>query len=253
MKTTIDQIYADFKQQVQHYNNINKIYYGFYDYMNRMNYIRECVKLVLHATIGDNLKFPIPIREVAELLQLTIEESDCINTNFECSSELIQLNSNTDINKLGLSCSTVRKGLCGDVKNHVIGSIKVDRNADENSKRFLIAHEIGKFVLRYSFQISFIENNNPYSGLYHFNTCDDYLADKFAYNILMPYDMILEEKRDYESRSVNLPIDYSDWIIHLRDLCQVPEYQVVLAYDYIRQMKLINTKDWMINYVVCCK
>ena len=108
-------------------------------------------------------------------------------------------------------------------------------------------------MLRYSFQISFIENNNPYSGLYHFNTCDDYLADKFAYNILMPYDMILEEKRDYESRSVNLPIDYSDWIIHLRDLCQVPEYQVVLAYDYIRQMKLINTKDWMINYVVCCK
>lgn len=242
MKTTIDQIYADFKQQVQHYNNINKIYYEFYDYMKGMNYIRECVKLVLRSTIGDNLKFPIPIREVAELLHLTIEERDFINANFECSPELTQLNSNIDINKAGLSCSTIRKGFCGDVENHVVGFIKVDRNMDDNSKRFLIAHEIGKFVLRDSFQISFIENNNPYLGLYHFDTYDDYLADKFAYNILMPYDMILEEKNNYESRSVNLPIDYSDWIAHLRDLCQVPEYQVVLAYDYIRQMKMLNTK-----------
>ena len=49
--------------------------------------------------------------------------------------------------------------------------------------------------------------------------------------------MVCDEKVKYQSYSIDLLIDYSKWIIHLRDLAQMPEYHVVLAYEKI---KLLN-------------
>ena len=70
----------------------------------------------------------------------------------------------------------------------------------------------------------------------------EFLANTFAYALLLPYDLTYVEKKAYQRKSVNLPIDYSSWIIHLRDLSQLPEYHVVLAYEKVKLLHMSHMR-----------
>lgn len=184
--------------------------------------IYERAKAILDYFLTEEERvFPIPVRKIAEKLEFEVVERDFQN----------------EPEKSAIACMQMREKMIGPNAGSVAGIIFIQKDLDETSKRFEIAHELGHFVLRTVNPIGLLYSEEVCSGLYAFVKQREFLANEFAYALLLPYEMVYDEKIKYQSYSINLPIDYSNWIIHLRDLAQIPEYHVVLAYEKI---KLLN-------------
>lgn len=68
----------------------------------------------------------------------------------------------------------------------------------EKSVRFAIEHSIGRFVLREQ-RIGSTFKFKAYDGLYSLVSADEITAEIFAYALLLPYHLFIEERKRYES------------------------------------------------------
>ena len=189
---------------------------------------------ILSSALGSDKKFPIPVRKVAQHCGFEIVEVDFQAMTDEFTWTELQKN----LGKSAIARMQMREKLFDDEAGTVAGTIYVQKDLDENSKRFAIAHELGHFVLRTVNPIGLLYIEEACPGLYDFVQEREFLANTFAYALLLPYHLTYDEKKAYQRKSINLPIDYSSWIIHLRDLSQLPEYHVVLAYEKVKLLHM---------------
>lgn len=189
---------------------------------------------ILSSALGSDKKFPIPVRKVAQHCGFEIVEVDFQAMTDEFTWTELQKN----LGKSAIARMHMREKLFDDEAGTVAGTIYVQKDLDENSKRFAIAHELGHFVLRTVNPIGLLYIEEACPGLYDFVQEREFLANTFAYALLLPYHLTYDEKKAYQRKSINLPIDYSSWIIHLRDLSQLPEYHVVLAYEKVKLLHM---------------
>lgn len=193
---------------------------------------------VLSSALGSDKKFPIPVRKVAQHCGFEIVEVDFQAMTDEFTWTELQKN----LGKSAIARMQMREKLFDDEAGTVAGTIYVQKDLDENSKRFAIAHELGHFVLRTVNPIGLLYIEEACPGLYDFVQEREFLANTFAYALLLPYHLTYDEKKAYQRKSINLPIDYSSWIIHLRDLSQLPEYHVVLAYEKVKLLHMSHMR-----------
>lgn len=189
---------------------------------------------ILSSALGSAKEFPIPVRKVAQHCGFEIVEVDFQAMTDEFTWTELQKN----LGKSAIARMQMREKLFDDEAGTVAGTIYVQKDLDENSKRFAIAHELGHFVLRTVNPIGLLYIEEACPGLYDFVQEREFLANTFAYALLLPYHLTYDEKKAYQRKSINLPIDYSSWIIHLRDLSQLPEYHVVLAYEKVKLLHM---------------
>jgi hypothetical protein len=193
---------------------------------------------ILSSALGSDKKFPIPVRKVAQHCGFEIVEVDFQAMTDEFTWTELQKN----LGKSAIARMQMREKLFDDEAGTVAGTIYVQKDLDENSKRFAIAHELGHFVLRTVNPIGLLYIEEACPGLYDFVQEREFLANTFAYALLLPYHLTYDEKKAYQRKSINLPIDYSSWIIHLRDLSQLPEYHVVLAYEKVKLLHMSHMR-----------
>lgn len=193
---------------------------------------------ILSSALGSDKKFPIPVRKVAQHCGFEIVE-----VNFQAmTDEFTWTELQKNLGKSAIARMQMREKLFDDEAGTVAGTIYVQKDLDENSKRFAIAHELGHFVLRTVNPIGLLYIEEACPGLYDFVQEREFLANTFAYALLLPYHLTYDEKKAYQRKSINLPIDYSSWIIHLRDLSQLPEYHVVLAYEKVKLLHMSHMR-----------
>ncbi len=200
--------------------------------------IYDRAEKILSSALGSAKEFPIPVRKVAQRCGFEIVEVDFQAMTDEFTWAELQKN----LGKSAIARMQMREKLFDDEAGTVAGTIYVQKDLDENSKRFAIAHELGHFVLRTVNPIGLLYIEEACPGLYDFVQEREFLANTFAYALLLPYDLTYVEKKAYQRKSVNLPIDYSSWIIHLRDLSQLPEYHVVLAYEKVKLLHMSHMR-----------
>lgn len=191
-------------------------------------------KILLSTLDSNTIAFPIPVRAIAERCGFEIVEVDFQDMTDEFTWTELQKN----LGKSAIARLQMREKLFVDDIGTVAGTIYVQKDLDENSKRFAIAHELGHFVLRTVNPIGLLYVEEACPGLYDFVQEREFLANTFAYALLMPYQLTYNEKKEYQRQGINLPLDYSSWIIYLRDLSQLPEYHVVLAYEKIKLLHM---------------
>ena len=193
---------------------------------------------VIKSHLSENeIKLPIPIEKIAQQYNLNIIYIDFLDEYND--TKLVEqqiIYGIRDFRYTAISKLQIRRQIVNN-PNHFSGTIYIQKDLDENSKRFATAYEVSRFIIHNKTNIWLPYELTPYLGIYDFMSQNDLLAEKFARALLLPYEIICVEKNKYQGCGGNLPIDYSDWIIHLRDLAQIPEYQVVLAYNEIREIK----------------
>lgn len=127
-------------------------------------------------------------------------------------------------------------------QREIAGTIMIDKDLSEYAKRFAIAHALGHYALRTLNPIGplFIEDACP--GPFAYVPAKEFLANEFAYALLLPYDLVKERKKRYESENRYAPLSYMDWIRVLEDEAQVPQHYVILAYEEIKRRQLAETE-----------
>lgn len=125
-------------------------------------------------------------------------------------------------------------------QKEIAGTIVVDENLSEYAKRFAIAHELGHYVLRVRNPIGplFIEDSCP--GSFAYVPVKEFLANEFAYALLLPYELVERRKKQYEQQNKYSPLNYMDWINVLQDEAQLPEHYAILAYEEIKKYHILE-------------
>lgn len=197
--------------------------------------------------VNGKLSLPIDVRKLAEKCNFTIQAKDFTDLRRE----------RNDRTYSPVAQLQMRSKLTGDDVGKIAGTISVADTLGETSIRFSIAHELAHYVLRKHNPIGLNYLHEACPGMYPLSDSDELLSDLFAYAILLPYDLFCDIKQEYEDDNSRWPIDFSDWVVYLRDKTQMPEYHVVLAYQSIKQYsiarRLAESKDdivpWLNNVI----
>lgn len=185
--------------------------------------------------------FPIPVREIAKRCNFLIFETEMADTDSMEQDEYG--GGRTTIAQVQMR---ERKRYANDnrpMSSEIVGTIVIDKNLSEYDKRFAIAHELGHYVLRTLNPIGplFIEDSCP--GPFAYIPVKEFLANEFAYALLLPYSLVKERKRRYEIENQYNPLNYMDWIQVLENEAQLPQYCVILAYEEIKKCQLVETRE----------
>lgn len=185
--------------------------------------------------------FPIPVREIAKRCNFLIFETEMADTDSMEQDEYG--GGRTTIAQMQMR---ERKWYANDnrsVMSEIAGTIVIDKNLSEYAKRFAIAHELGHYVLRTLNPIGplFIEDSCP--GPFAYVPVKEFLANEFAYALLLPYSLVKERKRQYEMENQYNPLNYMDWIQVLENEAQLPQYYAILAYEEIKKCQLVETGE----------
>lgn len=197
--------------------------------------------------VDGKLSLPIDVRKLAEKCNFTIQAKDFTDLRRE----------RNDRTYSPVAQLQMRSKLTGEDIGKIAGTISVADTLGETSIRFSIAHELAHYVLRKHNPIGLNYLHEACPGMYPLSDSDELLSDLFAYAILLPYDLFCDIKQEYEDDNSRWPIDFSDWIVYLRDRTQMPEYHVVLAYQSIKQysiaLRLAKSRDdvipWLNNII----
>lgn len=198
--------------------------------------------------VDGKLKLPIDVRKLAERCNFIVQTKDFTSL----------LRERNDRTYSPVAQLQMRSRLTGSGAGKIAGTISVADTLGETSIRFSIAHELAHYVLRKHNPIGLNYLHEACPGMYPLSDSDELLSDLFAYAILLPYDLFCDIKNEYENDNSRWPIDFSDWIVFLRDKTQMPEYHVVLAYQSIKQYTIAlrldaarsNQVPWLKNLIV---
>ena len=185
------------------------------------------------------LMFPIPIRELADYCNFLLYETEMANQDSMEQDE--QGGGRTTIAQMHMRERRIEDGKPCEAE--IAGTIYVDKNLSESAKRFAIAHELGHYALRTLNPIGplFIEDSCP--GPFAYVPAKEFLANEFAYALLLPYRLVKERKKQYETENQYNPLNYIDWIRVLETEAQLPQYYVILGYEEIKKRQLVEADE----------
>lgn len=178
---------------------------------------------------------PIPVKEIATWCNFLIMEMEISDAN---SMELDEYGGRTTIAQMQLRERKLHTNDDGPARSEIAGTIVIDKTLSEYAKRFAIAHELGHYVLRTLNPIGplFIEDSCP--GPFAYVPAKEFLANEFAYALLLPYSLVKERKKRYERENQHNPLSYLDWIQVLENEAQLPQHYAILAYEEIKKCQL---------------
>lgn len=184
--------------------------------------------------------FPIPVREIAKHCNFLLYEMELANLGF---MEQDASGGRTTIAQMQMRERRRRVDGSGQLETEIAGSIVIDKNLGESAKRFAIAHELGHYVLRTQNPIGplFIEDSCP--GPFAYVPEKEFLANEFAYALLLPYSLVKERKKRYEQENQYNPLSYMDWIQVLEAEAQLPQHYAILAYEEIKKRQLAEALE----------
>ena len=204
------------------------------EYLRLISYLFDYASAFLSTNLGEDYKMPIPVRQVAKKCGLIVREVSLRNRN------TMERDSYGGFAKFAETTLRIKKS---DIHiGEIRGMINIDCNLPEYAKRFYIAHELARYILT--------DKNEVYPLKYlpiargEFSLCEstsELLANTLAYAILMPYEQVIRVKTEYEELHSNAPINYSDWILYLENLVQIPSHCVTLGYEEIRKIPLVKS------------
>ena len=175
--------------------------------------------------VETEFKFPIPVKEIAQKCDFLIYEEELANVD---KMEMDNNGGRTTIARMQMR--ERRMSLDSD-QGKIAGTITIDKNLSEYAKRFAVAHELGHYVLRTRNPIGplFMEDSCP--GPFAYAPDKEFLANEFAYALLLPYELVSKKKKEYEDQNQYNPVNYIDWITALKDAAQMPEHYAILGYE----------------------
>lgn len=177
--------------------------------------------------------FPIPVREIAKRCNFVLYEMEMANQNFMEWDDYG--GGRTTIAQMQMRERQRLQIEDGQSQSEIAGTLIIDKNLSEYAKRFAIAHELGHYALRTLNPVGplFIEDSCP--GPFTYVPIKEFLANEFAYALLLPYRLVKERKERYEKENQYNPLSFMDWIQVLEDEAQVPQHYVILAYEEIKK------------------
>ena len=211
-------------------------------------FIYDLTWAVLQQTLGpENIFLPIDVRQVANALGFSVSSDDFSDVELDYILR--------DNDCLPIAQLKMRQKLFGKERESICGTIRVAEYLSENSTRFSIAHELGHFVLRHQNPIGSSVVLEACPGLYPLVDTEEMLADMFAQALLLPYELFLKEREEYEKDRTHWPLDYSRWVSYIRDKAQIPEYHAVIACQEIKKRSIIghmeaaeeSFKNWVLS------
>lgn len=219
-----------FGEGVEDWNGHNKdISIAYRQSFDVLSVIYRITDSLLREKLGEDYTLPIDVRTLAERCNFTIQTKD-----------FSKLEEARDRTFSFVAQLQMRSKLTKDAEGKIAGTISVADFLGETSVRFSIAHELAHYVLRKHNPIGLDYLQEACPGMYPLSDSDELLSDLFAYALLLPYHLFEDIKREYEEDNSRWPVDFSDWIVYLRDKTQMPEYHVVLAYNTIRQYTIVR-------------
>lgn len=185
--------------------------------------------------------FPIPVREIAKHCNFLLYEMEL--ADLDSMEQDKDGGGRTTIAQMQMRERRRRVDDSGQLEAEIAGSIVIDKNLGENAKRFAIAHELGHYVLRTLNPIGplFIEDSCP--GPFAYVPEKEFLANEFAYALLLPYSLVKERKKRYEQENRYNPLSYMDWIQVLEVEAQLPQHYIILAYEEIKKCHLAESQS----------
>lgn len=168
---------------------------------------------------GENIVFPIAIRKLAEILGISIWET---NLNVDMGFQIRKVN--------------------GYIKCRGMGKweIYVDVNDSESVKRYIIAHEISHFFISL-----FQEENRKEDNALEQHSIDplfsqkpeELLADMLTSFLLFPPPLVLGYLKSYTKmleKRKQYPMDSFEWLKELGQKAFVSSYFTIISYQYIK-------------------
>ena len=192
--------------------------------------IYDYAKMILDNIFKEGYSLPIDVKTLAHKLGFAI--------SVEGFSEIERQYIKDGHDCLPISQLKMRKKLCENDSNKLGGTIYISNELNGFSVRFSIAQQLGHFALRDQSRIGMYLDPETIPGLYQLSNADEMLADTFAYALMLPYHLYEEERIKYESIRSNWPLDYADWIDHIRITAQIPEYHAALAFQEIKKINI---------------
>ena len=188
--------------------------------------------------------FPIPVRDIAKRCNFMIYETEIVERD-AAKREAQGGGGRTDGGRATIAQMQMRERKRYTLEKNVFhakpeiaGTIIIDKNLSEYAKRFAIAHELGHYVLRTLNPVGPLYVEDACPGPFAYVPVKEFLANEFAYALLLPYDLVKERKKRYETENKYTPLSYMDWIQVLEDEAQVPQHYVILAYEEIKRRQL---------------
>lgn len=205
------------------------------DYLELIFDLFNLAHTFLVENIGIDYKLPIPIRNILKNNNLLVHETSLRNDN---TMERDNYGGFSTI-----ASSNLRIINYGPNKGKVGGIISIESKISEYEKRFYLAHELARYILTKKEEIYPFIMFPIVRGQYSLGkSVSDFLVDELTYAILMPYDLIMGLKEQYEKDNTYNPLSYREWLNYLENLVQIPIHNVILGYEEIRKVQLIKTK-----------
>lgn len=180
--------------------------------------LKECYK--------EEIILPIDIKKVAEHLGVKIEyDSLNIGSFRRVDRNIAQLTYEKVDDKVGY------KILVDQSEN---GSGRLS-----NLEKYAVAYELGKIIVNKEDTLKVEEikrlnmRSNPYSLPRLSAQLENFTYEMCAMFLLLPMDLFLHEFKDYLDKNDH-PVVMDDWIKHLSKITEIPNYQLVNGYQYIK-------------------
>lgn len=215
--------------------DVNRIFHV--KYRNDLNLVHElydrAIRLLQNVYGKDDVfELPIDVCDVAEKCGFSIYEEEFRQIKLEERK-------NAPIAQLQM---WRKRDECD--KEKVGGVIVVDKELDEDEKRFCVAHELGHFVLREQNPIGRMFVRSACPGAYaSIDDVGELVADQFAYALLLPFESYKRVKKEYEEVAFHWPIEIGQWINELSTRAGMPEYRTVLAYQELKKYELSKNRE----------
>lgn len=182
-------------------------------------YAQKVTNDILFEHYGGTIKFPIDIREILK--------------DFEI--ELYEMELNTDT---GFRLEKVNGFLWEKLNGKM--AINIDYHDSELVKRYVIAHELSHYLLRYAEDKkgteNFLESYNCVDPLFP-KEWDELLADIMAAFFLFPPLHVLEHLEQYAGflkEKNQYPMDAFEWLRVLGQCAAVSTYFTIISYQHLK-------------------
>lgn len=215
--------------------NNQQIKHGFETYLSTVRQIYDIAQKILDEFFEETQSaapsLPIPIKDIVKRCGCMILENKMADT------ESMERDENGN-GRRTIAQIQIRECHFANIPGEIASTIQIDKNLSEYAKRFAIAHEFGHYVLRTIRPVGPLYIKEPCYDNFAYAQIDEFLADKFAYAIMLPYELIKRRKKRYEKENQYNPISYIDWIQTLENEAQIPQLYVILAYEEIKKRHL---------------
>lgn len=224
----------EIKENVDEGNNREKISYHTFEEMAELAYRihNTCYKMLKKYYDKKKMKLPIDIEMVAKKMGIEIEYS---NLNFGIEDGIDQNIAQLRYEKGGKG--VIRKIFVDNSESRKRNLIMEPLS---NLEKYAVAYELGKTIFNEDMEVT--EKNlfqlnmksKPYSLPRLSARLENFQYEMCAIFLLLPIELFLEEFYSYLEGEKQHPVLMGNWIKHLSEKTEIPNYQLINGYQYIK-------------------